>query len=107
MYLALSALADIESGIMENTSLRTLALLLYKDGDLQRANSYIKKCLDDANFFNARLRNLQTSRILPIIDKAYQEYKVAQEKKLSNLLHIISMLLVLLVLVVVFVAVEF
>ncbi|MCU4155647.1 hypothetical protein J1N10_06635 [Carboxylicivirga sp. A043] len=103
VYLALSALADIESGIMENTSLRTLALLLYKDGDLQRANSYIKKCLDDANFFNARLRNLQTSRILPIIDKAYQEYKVAQEKKLSNLLHIISMLLVLLVLVVVFV----
>ncbi|MGQ1946529.1 DUF6377 domain-containing protein [Geofilum sp. OHC36d9] len=91
-FLALSALADIKGAIMENTSLRTLALLLFNEGKVQRPNMYIKKCMDDANFFNARLRNLQTSRILPIIDKAYQEDKARQEKKLSLLLIIISIL---------------
>lgn len=101
-YLALSALADIEGGIMENTSLRLLAMLLFNDGEVQRANRYIKKCLDDANFFNARLRNLQTSRILPIIDKAYQDDRARQEQKQLVLLTVISVLSAMLFLVILF-----
>lgn len=102
-YLAVSALADIQGVIMENTSLRTLAMLLFNDGDVQRANIYIKKCMDDANFFNASLRNLQTSRLLPIIDKAYQQERMAQQKKLSLLLSVISILSFVLILVIFFV----
>jgi len=102
-YLAISALADIHGVIMENTSLRTLALLLFNEGEVHRADIYIKKCLDDANFFNASLRNLQTSRILPIIDKAYQEDRIKQQKKLSTLLTIISILSFVLLIVIFFV----
>lgn len=101
-HLAFSALADIKGGIMENTSLRLLAMLLFNDGEVQRANHYIKKCLDDANFFNARLRNLQTSRILPIIDKAYQDDRAHQEQKQRVLLTVISILSIILFLVILF-----
>lgn len=97
-YLALSAISDIEGSIMENLSLRSLALKLYEEGDLQRANLYIKKSLRDANFFNARLRNLQISRILPIIDEAYEIEKQKQEERRRVLLIAVTVLsLVLLV----------
>lgn len=91
-YLAKSALSDIQSSIKENLSLRSLATLLYEEGDIDRANSYIKKSLEDANFFNARLRNLQISRILPIIDKAYTVEKERQQTRLKILLVVVSLL---------------
>lgn len=92
VFLALSALADIRGAILENTSLRTLALLLFNENEIQRANRYIKKSMDDANFYNARLRNFQTARILPVIDKAYQQDRIRQQKKLTILLITISIL---------------
>lgn len=94
-FLALSAISDIKASIKENLSLRSLALLLYEDGDINRANFYIKKSLKDANFFNARLRNLQISRILPIIDTAYEIEKQRQEKKLRSSLFLITVLAII------------
>ncbi|MHA6697144.1 DUF6377 domain-containing protein [Chryseobacterium sp. A321] len=94
--LALSAISDVRGSIMENLSLRTLAVKLYEKGDLQRANFYIKKSLRDANLFNARLRNLQVSRILPIIDKAYEEEKLVQERRLKTLLIVVTLLSIVL-----------
>lgn len=91
-FLALSALSDIRGAIMENTSLRILALLLFNENEIQRANRYIKKSMEDANFYNARLRNLQTARILPVIDKAYQQDRIKQQRKLTVLLLTISLL---------------
>jgi len=91
-HLALSALSDIKGNIMENASLRSLATLLYEEDDIDRANTYIKKSMEDANFYNARIRNLQTSRILPIIDNAYQLDKAKQQEKLKQLLVVISIL---------------
>lgn len=102
-YLAISALVDLQQVIMENTSLRVLALNLFNEGDVRRADLYIKKCLDDANFFNASLRNLQTSRVLPIIDKAYKEDIARQQKRLSGLLIIISILSFILLMVIFYV----
>lgn len=102
-FLALSALADIRGAIMENTSLRTLALLLFNENEIQRANRYIKKSMEDANFYNARLRNLQTARILPVIDKAYQQDRIRQQKKLTNLLITISILSFILLVTIFFV----
>lgn len=95
-HLALSALSDIRGNIMENASLRTLATILYEEGDVNRANAYIKKSMEDANFYNARIRNFQTSRVLQIIDEAYQTNKAKQQKKLEQLLIIISVLSVVL-----------
>lgn len=95
-YLALSAISDIRSAVKENLSLRSLATILYSEDDYIRANNYIKQSLDDANFYNSRLRNIQISRVLPIIDKAYDVQKQKQENKLRGLLALLTMLLIIL-----------
>lgn len=101
--LAISAISDIKASVKENISLRVLAILLFNDGDLVRAYRYIKKSLDDANFYNARLRNIQNSKILPIIDNAYQLDKEAQRKKQQMLFIAISILSVVLLITVMFI----
>lgn len=105
-YLAMSAIADVKVPIKENLSLRSLAVLLFGDNDVNRANRYIKKSLDDANFYNARLRNIQTAKLLPIIDKAYQLDREAQENKLKLLLVVVSILSVILLIVIAFVVLQ-
>jgi len=102
-FLARSAISDIHAAVKENIALRTLAILLFDDGDNTRANLYIKQSLEDANFYNARLRNIQIARVLPIIDKAYQLDKEKQEKKLRLLLIIVSILSVVLLIAIIFV----
>jgi len=102
-YLAKSAISDIHAAVKENISLRTLAILLFDDGDIQRANLYIKQSLEDANFYNARLRNIQIARVLPIIDKAYQLDREKQERKLRLLLIVVSVLSVILLVTIIFV----
>lgn len=102
-YLAESAIADIRCVVKENNSLRVLAELLYEEGDLERANRYMKKSMADATFYNARLRNIQASRMLPLIDNAYQREKEAQRQKLYVSLWVISALSLFLIAAVAFV----
>lgn len=105
-YLAISAISDIRASVKENISLRVLAILLFNDGDIVRAHQYIKKSLDDANFYNARLRNIQTSKILPIIDNAYQLDKEAQQKKQQILFVAISILSVILLITIILIVLQ-
>lgn len=102
-YLAKSAISDIRAAVKENLSLRVLAILLFEDEDIKRANLYIKKSMEDASFYNARLRNIQISRVLPIIDKAYQTDREQQQSKLSILLITISLLSVVLLITIFFI----
>lgn len=102
-YLAKSAISDMHAAVKENISLRTLAILLFDAGDTERANLYIKQSLEDANFYNARLRNIQIARVLPIIDKAYQMDREKQERKLRLLLIVVSVLSVILLIAIIFV----
>lgn len=106
-YLAQSAISDINASIMENTSLRSLANVLFGEGDLSRANAYIKKSLNDANFYNARLRSIQISKLYPIIENAYQLERQQRQRELQTLLAVISVLSVLLALTVVYIIIQF
>ncbi len=106
-YLTLSAISDINASIKENTSLRSLANVLFNEGDLSRANAYIKKSLNDANFYNARLRSIQISKSYPIIENAYQLERQQQQRKLKNLLTVISVLSILLAITVVYIVIQF
>lgn len=96
--LAKSAIADIKGVVKENNSLRALAELLYQQGDVERANIYMKKSMADASQYNARLRNVQASKMLPMIDYSYQMEKELQHKKLQIFLGVISLLSVFLIL---------
>jgi hypothetical protein len=95
--LAKSAIADIKGVVKENNSLRALAELLYREGDVERANNYMKKSMADASLYNARLRNVQASKMLPMIDYSYQLEKEMQHKKLQIFLGVISLLSVFLI----------
>jgi len=100
-FLARAALADIRASVKENLSFRNLAELLLNNGDIDRANRYIKKSMHDANFYNARLRNIQTSHVFPIIDRSYQLERQQQQRRLQALLAAISILSVFLAIAVV------
>ena len=77
--LALSAIADLKLGVKEYISLRELAILLYNDGDIDRAYSYMKCAMEDAIFCNARLRMLEVSKMLPLINETY-DFRMQQER---------------------------
>lgn len=95
-YLCLSAISDIRASIKDNASLTELALVLYKRGDIDKANQFIKFSFEDAAFFNSELRFKNISEVLPIINDAYQIKTEKQQTKLRVLLMISSGLLVLL-----------
>lgn len=105
-YLIKSAISDIKAVVKENNSIRTLAEILYEEGATERAYHYMKISMDDANYFNARLRNLQASKMLSVIDKTFLTEKIEQQKRTQKLLTVISILSVFLFLAVIYVILQ-
>ncbi|HJV77217.1 MAG TPA: DUF6377 domain-containing protein [Paludibacter sp.] len=102
-WLTISSIYDIKSATKEYISLRSLAFILYEDGDIDRAYNYIKRSLEDAIFCNARLRTIEISQMLPIIDKAYQLQTEAHQRDLIVSLISISILSLFLIIAIFFV----
>lgn len=102
-YLTLSAIYDIENGTREYTSLRKLAYLLYREGDIERSYNYIRRTMEDAVFSNARFRTFEISQFLPIISSAYDQKIRNEHFRLKIALGIISVLTILLVIGIVFI----
>jgi hypothetical protein len=97
-YLALSAISDIQSATKDHASLWMLAQTLYKEGNnIARTHSYIRFSWNETVFYNARLRNLQSSFLLSSIDETYRSEIEQQKATLQIYLLLISALLVLLV----------
>ncbi len=96
-YLVKSAESDLEGCIRENTSLRAIADRLFDEGDIDRAYRYMHVAVDDANFYGTRLRNIQSSRIVPKILTAYQTKQERNHRNMMWLLGIISLIALLLV----------
>lgn len=91
-YLAISATADLRRAVKGYIALRKLATILYNEGDLDRAYTYIRCAMEDATFCKARFRTLEISETLPIITAAYDK-KVKQEK--ANLVKYLILISVL------------
>ncbi len=98
-YLALSSIAGIKNAVREYISLRKLAVLLYEQGDIDRAYTYIHRCIDDANACNARMRMVETSTFLSVIDSAVVKQKQESRNTLIMTAAVISLLLLLLAVV--------
>ena len=96
-YLIISAESDLEGCIRENTSLRAIADRLFDQGDIDRAYRYMRVAVDDANFYGTRLRNIQSSRIVPKILDAYQTKQEQSHRNMTWLLAAISVIALLLV----------
>lgn len=102
-YLIVSAMADMKTAVREYISLRKLAVLLYQEGDIERAYSYVKICMEDAAACNARLRKLEILEIFPIINDAYQQKTEKQQEQMKWALVSISLLLLFLLLAIFYV----
>lgn len=94
--LALSALSDIQAAIKDYASLWMLAEILYREGDIDRAYTYIRFSWNDTQDYNARHRSLQTAGILSLIDHTYQMKMEAKNTKLRNFTVVIGILFFLL-----------
>ena len=102
-YLILSSIADMKSAVREYISLRKLAVLLYQEGDIDRAYSYLKLCMDDAVFCNARLRILEILQIFPLINDTYQQKAEKQQEQMKWALISISLLSIFLLIAIFYV----
>ena len=82
-WLTISAISDLQLAKKEYISLRSLAFLMYENGDIDHAYKYIKRSLEDALFCNARLRTYEISKMLPIINEAYQKQNETNRLQLT------------------------
>lgn len=78
-YFAQSAIYDNETATREITALYHLSRLIYKQGDYERASTYVHQALDDVSFYNSRLRKIEISDILPIIEQ--DRYKALRSER--------------------------
>ena len=79
-------------------SLQELAMMLYQDGDIDRAYRYIHQSINDATACNAKLRMLEMSELLPIIDSAYDASQRESRRYLYATCIVIGVLSVMLTL---------
>lgn len=93
-WLINAAIADQIIPLKENLALQELALdIRTGDGDLATANQYLKYSLEDAIFYNNRLRMLEISNKIPDIVLGYQDTITAQNHRLKMYVMCIGFLL--------------
>lgn len=91
-YISESVLSDLRGAVKENMAMRALATECYEEGDLERADRYLRQSFADANFYAARMRNAQSSRMLPVIGEAYNAHQKKMTLKLRLFVIFISIL---------------
>lgn len=96
-FLGLSAINDLRSSQREYISLRSLAMMLYAEGEVQRSYVYLNTALDDALKCKARMRTFEVSEILPVVVESY-DYQINKQKHISEVFSIVLFILLVLIL---------
>lgn len=94
-----SAIADICSATKDNASLYCVAIGIM-DQDIARSFRYTQVALDDALFYNSKIRPFQIAKNLPAIEKAYTAMIRKEVNRRNILLLLISLLAVFLIIIV-------
>ena len=102
-YLAYSSMADITSCNKDIASLEELGTFLFSLGDIDRAYSYINYCLQNALFYNNRVRIMGISGIIDQINGVFQEHMRQQGERVRSYLVIVSVLSVVLLLSIIYI----
>lgn len=92
-WYARSAYADIHSATKDNAALCSLANQLFGREDVKRAFRYIRESMDDAIFYNAKLRPWQIAMTMPHIERAATELELSRMRQTRIYSIIISVLL--------------
>ncbi|MDE6270484.1 MAG: hypothetical protein K2M12_06480 [Muribaculaceae bacterium] len=93
-YLAESAISDLRSATREMSSLQDLGALLYSQGDIDRAYTYLTLALASAVECGADVRMLESARSLPYIEDAYTERAAASKRRSVFIMIAMAVLLV-------------
>lgn len=96
-YLILSAIADVRICNKEIASLEEVSSIVYKSGDLNRANDYITYCQQCANDYNSRVRVGRLADLQYHIAEALSLKSNEQAKRIESYIHILIIILVVLV----------
>ena len=105
LCLTRAAIIDKRNCIKTYTSLQDLAMLLYRDGDVDRAYKYITCALEDIIESNARSRLIQVAEYMPIITAAYkhrQEDERSRNIAYYALLSVMTLTLVVLLMLLIY-----
>ena len=82
-YYAVSAVGDLQRATKKYTALQQLAILMFRDGDVDRAYHYLACALEDVTFSRIHCRITQIAQFLPIITSAYErKSETASQRKL-------------------------
>lgn len=86
-WLIRSAISDQVNPLKENLALQELAMHLFKKdrGNAEKSTYYIYCSMEDAQFYNNRLRMLEISHRLPTIVSVYQQQVNAKRDVVTNL----------------------
>ena len=102
-YLLLSAMSDVMTSTNESLSLQDLALLLYKNKDIDKAQEYISLSLKDAKVMNNRLRRVDLYNNFNVLLSAYADKLEQQAVWHKSVLACITVLLGVVVFIMVYV----
>lgn len=94
--LLISSISDLESAVREYISLRQLAILLYNEGDMDRAHKFMTIAVDDAGKANARQRIVELNSSYPVINNIYVDTIRTQQRRLLWAIAVITVLVVFL-----------
>ena len=95
--LLISSIADMRSSVREYVSLRQLALLLYSEGDLERAYRLLNISIDDAVKAGARQRIVELNDVYPVVNGIYVDNMARQQRQLMALIVVVTVLSLILV----------
>ncbi len=83
-YLIQAVISDIKSATKETLALRWLSQLLYEEGDLNHAVSYIRVAQEDALFYNARQRQIELASVLPLMEND-RIFRIEKQNKIMKI----------------------
>lgn len=91
-YLVQAAISDQVCPLKENLALQELSTYLYnKDAKYaKRVSKYIYCSMEDAQFYNNRLRMVEISRILPLITETNHQREIRQNRIITISLVVVS-----------------
>lgn len=95
-WYAESAIADVKFATRDNASLFSLAKRLLARGDVERAFRYTQTALDDALFYNSKLRPLQIATSFREIEQRYTEERENDAARMLRFIYLIGILAIIL-----------
>ncbi len=93
-YIVEAAVSDLVCPLKENLALQEFSTYLYyKDSSYaKRAAKYLYCSMEDAQFYNNRLRMVEISRILPLVTETTHQLEVRKNRIVTLSLVIVSIL---------------